>query len=253
MQKNTPYTYKITLAYDGSNYCGWQVQKNKTSIQEILQTAAAIFLKDPVQITGAGRTDAGVHARAQVAHFKSDQSLEQRSFLKSFNALIPQDIRIFKLEKTSDTFHARYSAIKKKYTYHFCFDKVAPPFERLYRYHIPYKIDVESIRKASQYFIGVHNFTSFANQAHEGSAAKNPVRELYQCELIEEKYGMRLELTGNGFLYKMVRNIVGTLLEVGFSKRSPESICEIFLKKNRSKAGKTAPPHGLFLDSIEYS
>ncbi|MBS0616112.1 MAG: tRNA pseudouridine(38-40) synthase TruA [Verrucomicrobia bacterium] len=244
--------YKLLLAYDGTQYGGWQVQPNAISIQATLENALTIVLRTPIAITGAGRTDAGVHALGQVAHFSFLEPLDCFRILGSLNGLLPPDIRVLSLEPVPDEFHARYSAKSKIYHYHLHLDPVMNPFYRLYRHHIHFSLDLELLRSAASLFIGTHDFSAFANEAAEGAAAKNPIRTLSRLDIVPQEGGVRLEFEGESFLYKMVRNITGTLLDVCRGKISLESIPDIFASKDRRKGGTAAPAQGLFLVKIHY-
>jgi len=244
--------YKITIAYDGSEYSGWQVQPNATSIQEVLQDAFEILFKEKVLVTGAGRTDAGVHAKGQVAHFSVDEELDLHRFLVSINGLLPKDIRIKKIEKPPSDFHSRYSAKRKTYHYHLHLDRIHDPFTRKHSLHVMKKLDIELLKGAAQKFIGTHDFTSFANDASRGCAANKPVKTIFRLDVVEEPHGIRLEFEGDGFLYKMVRNITGTLLSVATGKLPLAQLDAIFEAKDRRKAPMAAPAHGLFLIHIDY-
>lgn len=233
--------YKILISYEGTLYSGWQVQPNGISIQQLLQEAASTILRHPVQITGSGRTDAGVHATGQIAHIQEKTLPEQ--FLLQMNGILPPDIRVKSMEKVDADFHARYSAVGKIYHYHVTLGPIDDPFRRRFALHWPYPFDLDAIRKTAHKLVGTHNFTSFAN---EGGSAKDKVRTLKRCDLIEEEHGVRFELEANGFLYKMVRNIVGTLLE------QQGDISAILAAKDRKAAGKAAKPHGLFLVKVLY-
>lgn len=246
------HNYKMTIAYDGTCYSGWQIQPNAPTIQEIIQQKIGVALRKPVQIIGSGRTDSGVHAKGQVAHFHFDDPIDLYRFHNSLNALLPPDIRIKEIVEVPHDFHAQYSAQGKIYHYHICLNKFVDPFKRLYTLHVREKIDINKILHASQYFLGTHNFTSFANEAHSGSAAHDPIRTIQRLEIIEEADGIRLEFEADGFLYKMIRNIVGTLLDVASNKLKAEAIPDIIFAQDRRKAGKAAPSHGLFLVKVKY-
>lgn len=245
--------YKLTIAYDGTTFCGWQVQSNGTSIQKQVQNALETILSHKLDLTGSSRTDAGVHALGQVAHFSTDKSFSIGKLLFSLNGLLPHTIRILSLEEVDENFHARYSALKKTYRYHLCLEPFQLPFDRLYTYHLRRKLDIEEMKKACLEFEGTHDFTSFANEPHSGSCAKNPIKTLYHVDLIEKDHHLTLLLEGNGFLYKMVRNIVGTLIDVGSGKISHKDIARIFAAKDRKEGRSTAPAHGLFLVKIDYN
>lgn len=242
----------MSIAYDGTAYGGWQIQPNAMSIQELIQNALKTILRHDVNLIGSGRTDAGVHALQQVAHFHTEQEVDIYRLTHSLNGILPRDIRILDIAEVPLTFHAQRNAIKKTYHYHLCLHHVQSPFRRLYSYHVREKIDLELLNEAAQMFVGTHDFTSFANEAHAGAAAKHAVRTLYRVDCIPEEDGMRIELEANGFLYKMVRNIVGTLLEVAEGKRPKEDIPRIFTAKDRREAGQAAPAHALFLAQVTY-
>lgn len=247
------YNYKLTFAYDGTAYHGWQIQPNGLSIQEIIQThLQTILRKEKVVLIGSGRTDAGVHAHGQVAHFRHDEELDLRRLLYSLNGLLPRDIRLLKVENVPIDFHSQYSAIGKEYHYHLYLDDVLDPFRRLYVWHLHYKVDRELMQMAARSFVGTHDFTTFANEAHEGTASKDPVRNLYRFDLIDEPGGIRLEFEGDGFLYKMVRNITGTLVEIGKGKKAVNDVEQLFQARDRREAGQAAPPQGLFLKRVIY-
>ncbi len=244
--------YKIVIAYDGTNYGGWQVQKNAVSIQSLIERSLSRILRAKTSLCGSGRTDAGVHSLGQTAHFVTEASIPPSRILFSLNGLLPPDIRILSIERVPLEFHARYSATSKVYHYHLHLDSVPDPFKHLYSYHVPHPVDIELLKQIVKFFIGTHDFSSFANEGHQGSAARNAVRTIDRIDIVEEPGGVRLEFEGNGFLYKMVRNIVGTLLDVCAGKIPKEAIPAIFAAKDRRKAGRAAPPHGLYLMEVKY-
>jgi tRNA pseudouridine38-40 synthase len=244
--------YKITIAYDGTQYGGWQTQHNSICIQELIEKALSTVLRVPISVHGSGRTDAGVHAIAQVAHFEATTINKPHQALLSFNALLPLDIRILSLQEAPESFHARFSAQSKVYHYYLDINPVRNIFRRRYSYRPLQKIDISRLIKGSSYFVGTHDFFSFAHEAQKGSASQNAIRTLYRLDVVEDNDLLRLEFEGNGFLYKMVRNIVGTLLDVAQNRIEPETIPSIIKAKNRSLAGQTAPPHGLFLAKVNY-
>jgi tRNA pseudouridine38-40 synthase len=244
--------YKMTIAYDGTDYSGWQAQKNALSIQFLIEQALATVLSKDILITGSGRTDSGVHALGQVAHFEVEESLNLYKLNHSLNSLLPKAIRILSMEETDPSFHARYDATGKIYHYHLRLDKLLSPFNRLYSWHVPHKVDLTLLQKAAPLFIGTHDFTSFANDADKGSAATDAVRTIKRLDVVEEEGGVRLEFEGDGFLYKMVRNITGTLMDASSGRLPLEKIPKILLAKDRQQAGSTAPPHGLFLIKVHY-
>jgi tRNA pseudouridine38-40 synthase len=244
--------YKLTIAYDGTHYGGWQIQNNAVSIQDLLEKALLTLLRVQTSATASGRTDAGVHARGQIAHFTAEQPIDLARFQRSLNGILPPDIRILSLEAVSSDFHARYSAISKEYHYHLHLERTTDPFKRLYAYHDYSRLNLDQMKAAASCFVGTHDFTTFANDASKGSAAKNPVRTLIRLDICPEPGGVRLEFEGNGFLYKMVRNITGTLLEVARGKLAVEEIPKLFAARDRRLAPPAAPAHGLFLVKVTY-
>jgi tRNA pseudouridine38-40 synthase len=247
------HNYKLTIAYDGTAYSGWQIQINAISIQHIIREVIAKITQQPIVLIGSGRTDSGVHALGQVAHFKSQCQLNIYRFQGSLNALLPPDIRVLEMEEAPLDFHAQFSAIGKTYHYNLSLKSNHDPFKRLYALYVKEKLDLEAIKEAAQILLGTHDFTSFANQATSGAAAVDPVRTLYRLDLVEENGDLRFEFHGDGFLYKMVRNIVGTLLEVGKGRRKPSDVARILAARDRRLAGKAAAPQGLFLVKVDYA
>ena len=228
------------------------MQPNATSIQSLLEEALQTLLKEKTSVTGSGRTDAGVHALGQVAHFSTEEPLNLYKVAHSLNGLLPEDIRIKQLKEVEDSFHARYSAKGKIYRYHLHLDKVLNPFNKLYSWHVPYKISASQLKKLTPYFLGKKDFSAFANEAHKGAAAKNSIRTLRRLDVIETDGGVYLEFEGDGFLYKMVRNITGTLIDICSGRLEESSLEKIFEEKDRKKAGHAAPPQGLFLVKVLY-
>ncbi|MEN9654650.1 MAG: tRNA pseudouridine synthase [Chlamydiota bacterium] len=244
--------YKLTIAYDGTRYAGWQVQATGLAIQPQIQTALATILGHPLSLTGAGRTDAGVHALGQTAHFDTHKTFETKRLILGMNALLPDDIRVMAVESVDDAFHARYSAVEKRYDYTIHLDPVSSPFTDNQRYHVLGPFDRDAFRQAALRFIGEHDFTSFANEAHRGSASRGAIRTIKELRIVELPDGIRVELVADGFLYKMARNIVGTLIDVAAGRCKANEIDAIFQAKDRKKAGMCAPPQGLCLISVRY-
>lgn len=244
--------YKILISYDGTNYAGWQVQKNGIAIQPLIQKAIETVIRHPIDLTGSGRTDAGVHALAQVAHFESSENFNPHRFLLSINALLPTQIRVHSIEKVHNQFHARYSATSKIYRYYLHLDPITDPFTRLYSHHVVTPCNVHLLKSAIPYFLGTHDYTSFANQPHRGTASYDPIRTLMRLDILPTPGGICLEFEADGFLYKMVRNITGTLLDIANNNMKAEELPDIFLAKDRKKAGTSAPPQGLFLMEVKY-
>lgn len=250
--KSKTQVYKLLIAYDGTHYHGWQVQPNGISIQEVIEKALARVMQNKIRIIGAGRTDAGVHAYGQVAHFHTEKTLDLFRTLHSLNNLLPKDIRIISIEPASPDFHAQHSAVSKIYRYHLHLDRVLNPFRRNTVWHLFYPIDLDVLKEAFGYFLGTHDFAAFANEPHRGVAAYDSIRTIQRIDIIQEEGGIALEFEGDGFLYKMVRNIVATSVECASGKRSCKDIPAIFASRDRKKAGAAAPPQGLFLVSISY-
>ena len=246
------HRYKLSIAYDGTDFSGWQSQKTGLGIEQLITDALIMVLRHPIKLYGSGRTDAGVHALCQVAHFDIPHLISPENLCYRLNSILPKTIRILELIETSLLFHARFSATKKTYYYRLHLDQIADPFLRKYTLHIPQKLDLLEMEKGAKQLLGTHDFSSFANEQHLGSAGKDPVRELYRIDFIPEEKGIRLEFEGNGFLYKMVRNITGTLIEVGLRKRSCASMTSLLLAKDRKQAGKAAEPQGLYLARVDY-
>lgn len=222
------------------------MQINGKSIQEVLEKVLATICQEQIAVAGAGRTDAGVHALGQVAHFTCEGPPPS---LRSLNGLLPKDIRVLELTPVADDFHARHSATRKIYHYHLWTDPIQSPFERLYSLHHTYPLDRALLDQAINLLLGTHDFSSFAN---ESAKQRNPIRTIDRIDVVEQTGGLRLEFESKSFLYKMIRNIVGTILEVAAGRRSVESINEILAAKDRRAAGKAAVPHGLFLVKVFY-
>ena len=246
------HKYKLILAYEGTAYAGWQVQPDAVTIQELIQKAIKTILNEDVHVIAAGRTDAGVHAIGQVAHFQCIKELDTFRFRHSLNGLLPMDIRVLSIELTDPNFHARNCAIGKVYHYNLHLNFAHDPFSRKTSFHIREKLNLDVLAAASKYFVGTHDFTSFANQAYEGAASKDAVRTIKRIDIVQKGFGVCLEFEGDGFLYKMVRNITGTILDVALGKIPIEKIPEIIAGKDRRLAGQAAPAHGLFLIRVDY-
>ncbi len=244
--------YRLTIAYDGFEYHGWQIQPNGISVQEVIEQSLAKLLKHPIRIIAAGRTDAGVHAIGQVAHFKTTESLDIHKTLNALNGMLPHDIRITDIARAAPRFHANRSATKKIYHYQVCLLAYVMPFERKYVYHFRKKVSIPLIQEAAKLFLGKHDFTAFANVGGSDSIKKNPYRTIFRLDVIPTPTGLRLEFEGDGFFYKMVRNITGMLLAIGCGKKTTADIMKAFSLKDRREAERAAPAHGLSLIKVFY-
>lgn len=240
--------YKISLGYDGTHYCGWAIQPNGTSIQGLVQTALSTVLRINISIVGAGRTDAGVHAKLQVAHFSCSKKFDLPALHYSLNGILPKDIRIYEILPVDEHFHARFSVKKKVYRYYL--STTQDPFNYRYTHFIHTPLNLDLLKKAFPFLLGTHDFSAFAAS---GCNAKNPIKTLHSLEISSQEQELCIQFEGDGFLYKMVRNLTGTLLEIATHKRPLEDLPKILASKDRTQAGPTAPAHGLFLHHIEYS
>jgi tRNA pseudouridine38-40 synthase len=245
--------YQLILSYDGTRYFGWQVQKSGPSIQATLQSALEKVLNHSVALTGSGRTDAGVHAQGQTAHFNTLRPIQPLRLQRALNALLPLDIRVLELLPAPPNFHARYSAASKIYHYHLHLDSFCNPFTYPYRHRVLGPCDPVRMQKAFPYLLGTHDFSAFANRTNKEAGPRGNVRTLHRLDLMEQEGGVRLEFEADGFLYKMVRNMTGALLRVGAGAIAPEQIAEILQAKRRSLPFKAAPPQGLFLYKVCYT
>lgn len=247
MQKTN---YRLVLQYDGTRYEGWQKQKKSDrTIQGKLESVLTEFAGCPVEVYGSGRTDAGVHALGQTASVKLPGKPEEKELFAYLNRYLPEDIRVLLVEQAEDTFHARLSAVRKTYAYHIDTGSKKDVFERKYVYGFPFTLDGKAMETAAGYLIGTHDFCSFCGNK---KMKKSTVRTLESVHIQEKDGRFIITYRGNGFLQYMVRILTGTLIEVGLGRRSPESVKEILAAKERSAAGFTAPPEGLFLVSVEY-
>ncbi len=240
---------KIILEYDGTAYGGWQIQPNADTIQQRVEGALREVIREDVRIHGAGRTDAGVHARGQVAHFETGSLLPAENIRDGANTHLPPDIVILRAEDVPASFHARYSARGKIYRYRVLLEPVRAPLERHRACRVSPPLDVAAMRSAARKLTGKHDWVSFAAA---GSSIKDTVRTLSRLEITEDGPLIKFELEADGFLYKMVRNIVGTLLETGKGKITTDEMEAILESKDRTRAGPTAPAHGLYLVRVNY-
>ncbi len=242
--------FKLTIEYDGSAFHGWQRQSSDPTIQGTIEAALGKMTRSSISLIGSGRTDAGVHAAGQIANFHCDTALTPQTFIKGLNSLLPDDIVIKACLEVGDSFHARYDAKSKTYVYRICNASLPSAIGRQYSWHVRKKLDTEMMKAAIDYFVGTHDFKSFEGA---GSPRSTTIRKIMAATL-EAKDGATLLFTvkADGFLRFMVRNIVGTLVDVGGGRISPDDVPAILASKDRNLASATAPPHGLFLMQVDY-
>jgi len=249
--------FKLTIAYDGTDFHGWQIQAaGKSTIQGEIVNVLRRVTQESIMLHGAGRTDAGVHALGQVASFRTQSSLAALEFQRALNALLPATIRIVAADEVGPDFNARWSARGKTYRYRVYRGKVVPPMVWRYVLHYPFPLDEDAMRDAAARFVGTHDFASFAAStgSEEDDKERSTEREIYSTELGRSADGEELVFTvrGRSFLRYMVRKMVGTLLEVGRGKLKPEDIDRLYELKDRSKSGPTVPPQGLCMVSVDH-
>lgn len=238
--------YFCRVAYDGTRYSGWQVQPDASSIQQQLEDKAAVVLRHPVSVTGGGRTDAGVHAEAQGMHFDTIEELDCYRFAGSMNALLPDDIAVFNVQSVDDSFHARYSATRRSYRYRMCFRKMPLLVNRAW--HIKYGVDWGLVMTQLPALLGKHDFTPFCAA---GSGSATAICTVFSAAIERDNDLVVFSIEANRFVYKMVRSIVGTLIDIGRGIQTL-TLGEIMERGDRSLAGTTAPPSGLVLTSVGY-
>lgn len=244
--------FKGTVAYDGTDLEGWQSQTNGNTVQDILESRLAFLLEKPTRIFGSGRTDSGVHARGQVFHFDSEWSHPVEQLLRGFQSNVPETIQVSRIEEVPETFNARSSATGKRYMYH-VYEGYASPFETRYCWSLGNrrKLDCEAMRAGAVSLLGRHDFTAFAG-THAKNLDPNPVKTLWRLEVERDGPRVRVITEGSGYMYKMVRSLVGALVHVGLGKLSANSIREILESRVRTARVITAPARGLFLDEVFY-
>lgn len=241
---------KLTIAYDGTNYCGWQIQPNGITIEEVVNKALRKLTGENITVIGASRTDSGVHAMGNVAVFDTETTIPSERIAMAVNRILPEDIVVVKSEEVALDFHPRYCECEKTYEYHIVNTRTLIPTKRLTNYFVSYELDIEKMRKGAEYLLGEHDFASFCNIKTD---VENTVRTVKELEILKNNEEITIRISGNGFLYNMVRIIVGTLIRVGRGFYQPEQVKEILEAKNRKVAGVTAPPHGLMLMEIRYN
>ena len=240
---------KLIIEYDGKEFNGWQKQPNKLNIPGTIEQAIKLVTGEEVDLTASGRTDAGVHAFGQVANFKTNANIPIEKVAIALNSNLKKSIRIISAEEVDERFHSRLSCKKKTYRYIINNSEEGSAIYRNLETHIPQKLNIEKMKQAVKYFEGEHDFKAFKAS---GTSSKSSVRTIYEANVYNEGEKIFIELTGNGFLYNMVRIIAGTLVEIGLGKTEPEKIPEIINSQKRENAGKTLPPNGLYLLKVMY-
>jgi len=249
------HNLKIVLAYDGTEFSGWQIQPDAVTIQGTLASAIGRVTGEKVLPQGSGRTDAGVHALGQVATFATESPIPAQNLVKALNDTLPSSIRVLEAAEASLEFHARKSALAKTYHYRMLRSAICPPFLARYVWHYPYPLDEDAMRRAAEFVVGEHDFTSFAavdpERGLEAESTSN-VRRVFASSWGREGDELLYTVRGSGFLHHMVRNLVGTFLLVGKNTLKPADVTEILAARNRSTAGATAPASGMYLVKVEY-
>jgi len=248
--------FKLTISYDGADFHGWQVQPGVPTIQGLLNEALRKITQEKLVVHGASRTDTGVHALGQTAHFRTQSGLSAAEFQRALNALLPPAIRIVAAEEMGPDFHSRWQVQAKTYRYRIFRGRVLSPFEHRRVLHYPWALDEEAMAAAARQFEGEHDFTSFAasSGSEDDDRDRNMVREMFSSEIVRvpESEEIAYVVRGKSFLRYMVRKIVGTLLEVGKGRLAPSDIPALFELRDRTRSGPTVPPHGLYLVALEY-
>ena len=258
----------LGISYIGTNYCGWQVQDGKTTVQQVVQDAIYKLTGENVKVYASGRTDSGVHAYKQMAHFDTNYAIKPEKIAFALNQYLPEDIKIISSNLVGDEFNARFDVKRKTYVYKFYCSKIELPFDKLRAYQVPFELDEEKMQQCASLFVGTFDFTPFCKVDKE---EKDRVRTIYSCNLIKtDENHLEVEICGNGFLHNMVRIIVGTIIDVGIGKLDLNEIKSIlnncgnvtqeggnklsFMQKAslRQKTGRTLPPYGLYLKNVEY-
>lgn len=254
---STPRNIRLTIAFDGTDFSGWQRQKHDVSIQGEIERCLARMTNANINLHGAGRTDAGVHAEGMVANFETSSAISCSAFTKGLNSMLPEAIRIIETCDMPSEFHARFSATGKHYEYHMYIGKIMPPLERLYSLHAPFELNLDTMRLSLESILGTHDFSTFENSGSrekDKPSRKGAVRTITTAKIDKiDDNRLRVTVIGEGFLRHMVRNIVGTLLEVGLERRTVEGFKAALAACDRNEGGPTAPPQGLRLKRVLYA
>ena len=237
---------KMTVAYDGTNYCGWQIQPNGITIEQVLNDALTELLGEKIEVSGASRTDSGVHSKGNICVFDTNTRMPGEKISYAINQRLPEDIVVVGSEEVADDWHPRYVNSRKTYEYRILNRRFPDPTRRLDTYFFHYELDVEKMQKAASFLEGQHDFKSFCSV---GSQVKTTTRTIYSCSVTKDEDIVKIRVTGNGFLYNMVRIIAGTLIQVGNGNIAPDKIPEILEACDRNMAGPTAPANGLTMIS----
>ncbi|MBS2967364.1 tRNA pseudouridine(38-40) synthase TruA [Metabacillus sp. KIGAM252] len=241
---------KMIIAYDGTDFNGYQIQPDARTVQEELEGALSKLHKGAkIKVSASGRTDAKVHAKGQVIHFDTPLSIPMEKWPKALNAMLAKDVRVLEASEAPESFHARFDACGKEYRYVIDRSSVQDVFLRNYAYHYPHPLNIEAMKLASRHFLGTHDFTAFCSAKTE---VEDRVRTIESIEFNEEGDKLTMSIKGSGFLYNMVRIITGTLLNAGTGMTQPEEISDMIFSRDRTKTGKTAPGHGLYLFKVFY-
>lgn len=240
---------KLKLEYDGTNFCGWQKQLNGRTVETVLQSSIEKIVKEDIKLIGCSRTDSGVHAKEYITSFKTESKIPSEKFKDAINTKLPKDIVVLSSEEVAEDFHPRYHTKGKTYCYTILNSELPKAIGKDYLYHFKWKLDVDKIIEASKYFIGTHDFNAFRSL---GGSVKTTIRTIWDIRIEKDEEIIKIYVSGDGFLYNMVRIIVGTLLQVGRNKIEPAEIESIINEKDRKKAGKCAPAEGLCLEKVFY-
>ena len=240
---------KAVLAYDGTDFCGWQIQSRERTVQGVVEQALLELHEYPIRVSVAGRTDSGVHAHGQVISFVTDSTIPDDRFSRAMNTHLPRDVRVLSTVRESADFHARYSAKRRIYKYYILQAECSDPFSRRFCLTIKRDLDIRVLNGLAAKTVGVHDFTTFAAT---GDQSDSPVRELFSASFYREGRFVVFRIVGNAFLWRMVRSLTGTILEFAGEGRSPEYLAEVLERRNRRLAGRTAPSKGLTLHKVIY-